>query len=512
MGYVPPPKDLKPGAIVWAYIRDSGGEAQEQSVKQQEAEIRAYCQQHGLILSRVFVDEARSGGSVAGREAFQEMMALSEDPTLCPQGILVWNFARFAREVRASWYYKAKLRWKGIVVHSLTDPIPPGHYGHLVEAVIDISNEEKRLQTSRDVKRALHALVREGYSCGGRPPRGYKAEKVVIGQKRNGQPRIVSRWVPDPNLWDLVKLAWKLRAEGKSYAEITKATKGRLYRSSASWASFFRNKTYLGIGKCGNEEIPDHHPAAVDLATWEKVQQINQNSRSWQNPRRHRSPSLLSGIAECAHCGAKMSYEGGKWPFYICGTKTRQGYKACPSRRINARKADQAILKQVLDYILTPKVLQQVLEAAYARLANPAQIEAQKQQIKRALAQVNRAIGNLLDLAEQFGAQSAAERLKAREIERARLLAELQRIEAQEQALQAPLPPEIAQTALTRWRESLLSATEGQDVLQARRLLQQFVTRIELDYGKARIWYTYPVDAILSGPVPDNHNESPWGH
>ncbi len=512
MAYTPPPADLKPGAVVWAYIRDSGGEAQEQSVKQQEDEIRAYCQQHGLILSRVFVDEARSGGSVTGRDAFLEMVALSDDPTFRPQGILVWNFARFARDVDASLYYKARLRIKGIVIHSLTDPIPPGRYGRLVETVIDISNEEKRLQTSRDVKRALHALARQGFSCGGTPPRGYKAEKVEIGRKRNGQPRIVSRWVPDPELWELVKLAWQLRAEGKSYAEITEATGGLIYRSTSSWASFFRNKSYLGIGKCGDEEIPNHHPAAVDWETWEKVQQNRQHWRSMQNPRRRRSPSLLAGLAECAHCGAKMSYEGGKWPCYICGKKTRQGYKACPSRRINARKADQAILQTVLDYILTPEVLQQVIEAARAKLADTAQVEARKQQLKKALAQVNRAIGNLLDLAEQFGAQSAAERLKAREAERARLLAGLKAIEAQEKVLQAPISAEYLQKAVERWKTGLLAASQAQDVLQARSLLQQFVTRIELDYGKARIRYTYPVDAILSNPVPGNHDENLWGH
>jgi hypothetical protein len=39
VNYIAPPSSLGPGSIVWAYLRDSGGDAQEQSVPQQRAEI-----------------------------------------------------------------------------------------------------------------------------------------------------------------------------------------------------------------------------------------------------------------------------------------------------------------------------------------------------------------------------------------------------------------------------------------------------------------------------------------
>ena len=159
-----------------------------------------------------------------------------------------------------------------MVVHSLTDPIPDGHYGRLIEGLIDFTNEEKRRQTSRDVKRSLAALVKQGYSAGGFPPRGYKTEKHIIGRKRDNTPRTVSKWIPDPELWDFVKLAWKMRAEGSSYSEITKATKGKLYKTKNSWPTFFDNKTYLGIGKCGELEVPDHHEAVVSQEIWDAVQ------------------------------------------------------------------------------------------------------------------------------------------------------------------------------------------------------------------------------------------------
>ncbi|MFT3892985.1 MAG: hypothetical protein QM730_15245 [Anaerolineales bacterium] len=48
--YAHPPRGLSASARVWAYLRDSGGPSQEQSVDQQEQEIIAYCKRHSLVL------------------------------------------------------------------------------------------------------------------------------------------------------------------------------------------------------------------------------------------------------------------------------------------------------------------------------------------------------------------------------------------------------------------------------------------------------------------------------
>jgi hypothetical protein len=49
--YSPPPPGLPAGARVWAYLRDSGGPSQDQSVDQQEQEVIAYCKRHNLALA-----------------------------------------------------------------------------------------------------------------------------------------------------------------------------------------------------------------------------------------------------------------------------------------------------------------------------------------------------------------------------------------------------------------------------------------------------------------------------
>lgn len=180
MFLIAPPSTLPPHAIVDAYLRDSGGPTQERSTRQQETEIRRYCQEHNLRLRHIYTDEAKSGGSVAGRENFNRMLDACIREETRPQGLLLWNYARFARDLDDAIYYKALLKSKGIIVHSLTDPIPEGHYGRIVELFIDISNEEKRRQTSSDAKRGLRELVLRYKCVPGTPPRGFRRVPNIL--------------------------------------------------------------------------------------------------------------------------------------------------------------------------------------------------------------------------------------------------------------------------------------------------------------------------------------------
>lgn len=509
--YLPPPAELPAGSLVWGYLRDSGGDGQEQSVPQQRAEIEAYCQRWGLVLVMVFADVAKSGGSVVGREQFNDMVDLTTDAELRPKGLLLWNFARFARDLDDSSYYKATIRRRGMVVHSLTDPIPDGQWGRVVELIIDVSNEEKRRQTSRDVKRALAAMVRQGFAPGGTPPRGYIAEQVIIGHKRDGRPRKVSRWVEDPKLWELVKLAWRMRAEGKTYGEIQRATGGRIYKARNCWPTFFRNRSYLGCIKAGGVEIADHHPAAVDQATWDAVQEIREAYPTYKRtghphaPRRVGAPSLLSGFAVCIECGSAMCYgvansgpkKNYKWPYYICGRKNRHGAATCPSRRVAARAAERAILEAVASQVLTEEYAAALMEEIRVQLADSAALDREIEHTALKLAECNKAIANLLELAETFGARSAGDKLMQREAERLKLEADSRELQAKRAAAELDVTPAAMAMALAAWRGELAGGGEApEDVRSRRHSLSRFVAKIELGYNVARVWYTYPFDSF----------------
>jgi DNA invertase Pin-like site-specific DNA recombinase len=499
-------------------LRDSGGESQEQSTSQQKREIEAYCQRYGLMLVRVFEDAARSGGSTKARAAFLEMIDASTQPENRPQGLLVWNYARFARDMDDSAFYRAVIRKNKMVIHSLTDPIPPGEFSRVIETLIDYANEEKRRQTSRDVKRGLMDRTRAGYAPGGPPPRGYKAVKEEIGLRRNGQPRNGTKWEPDPELAPLVTLAFKMRAEGKSLPEIMEATQGRLYKSKNCFSTFFRNKSYLGIGHCGDLEIENHHPALVDRETWQAVRKVQEQARrnvqgNLIHPKRVNNPSLLSGLAVCIHCGTPIirdSTGGTKWKAYLCGKKrNRSNYHACEGRQIGMAKADEAVLNAVLTRILTPDFVTDLLDELRAQISDTTQIDRQEQEKRQSLATCEKAIDRLLSAIEETESPSAKARLKERENERTQLQLALSALEARRAAAQLTISPEALALVLSVWSGEIEEARQAEDIRNLQSLLRRFVTKVELGYNMAKIWYTYPIDAFAVTRLTGNSSSGP---
>lgn len=509
----PKPSTLLPGAIVWAYTRDSGGERQEQSVAQQERAIGEYCKARSFILARTFADVAKSGGSVKSRNQFLAMIDATAEEAERPAGILVYNFARFSRDVDQADYYKATLRMRGILIHSLTDPIPEGYYSGVIEKLIDQGNEETRRQNSIAVKRAMHELIKNGYMPG-TPPRGYIRQQEPISKYRDGKPREVSRWIPDPKLFDLVQLAWKMRAQGKSYKEITKATEGKIYLSVGCWASCFANRSYLGEARWGDLTVENHHAAAIDLATWNAVQALKKARPSGlRHPMRIAYPSPIGGLAFCLHCGSALTfhtteYKKYPWAYYYCGKQERtKGIRVCEAKRIGAKKVNALVLDVVLNKVLTKKYFDDLLHETKKQYGNTEILEQAIEDRRHDLNTIERAINNLYELVESFGAsETLKQRIAQKEIEQATVKADLAGHEARRDALAIEITPEALALVFQNWRDQITEANNTNDIATVRSLLSMFVEKIEMSYRNVIIHYTYPVLALTrltpSGAFP----------
>lgn len=211
------PSPFAPGSSVTAYLRDSGGDDQDLSIDQQEAAVRAWCADNGLILAQIFRDEHISGSSTDNRPGFDALMRhfRSKDP-IPEVGLIIWKFSRFARNLNDAQFYKADLRRRGFTIHSMQDNIPTGLDGHFFEAAIDWMNARFLKDLSEDVRRGLHHNVKQFGAVPGVPPRGFKRELITVGARLDGRPHQVSRWVPDPEWWQRCRTAWELRAGGAS--------------------------------------------------------------------------------------------------------------------------------------------------------------------------------------------------------------------------------------------------------------------------------------------------------
>lgn len=505
---------LPPGSLVWAYLRVSGDEQADRGVPiaGQRQKAQDYANAHQLVITRWFVDEAKSGGSTARRDQFNEMIDLSRTKPPPVHGVLVWDLKRFARNLLDSQFHKADLRRRGYTLVFLSDDIPESDFAPVYETILEWKAEKDRADIAKDAQRGLQTIARLGYAPGGFPPRGYLAE--VLEVEIEGKKRQVRRWVPDPDTWGAARRAWEMRAAGASLEDIFTAT--RLFANQDVFTTFFRNRTYLGVRKCGDILIENAHPALITPDLWEAVQQRRhphgplRRGLTWEDdhPRRTSSSFLLSGLLYCEHCGAAMSggrctprapasdgYLRREWRFYICSRKTRESLRSCPSSRIKAETIEQSVIQTLLREVITPDRLQQIQDETNASLSGRRdELVTRQKQLQRELSSQEQKIARLVDAVEASDSQSVRSRLKERELERDHLRAELQ--SASDHLRQSRI--HLSHAALEQLVQEMHTVLTSDDVAAARQLLRVFVVRITVSPHRGVLYYTPP---FLPGPT-----------
>jgi len=360
----PPPSTLPPGSTVWAYLRDSGGPTQDRSVEQQRDEIIRYCQKYGLVLLRPpFEDVHKTGTTTKNRNEFDYMMSLSASKPLRPDGLIIWNHARFSRGgPYDAQLYKSTLRSRGIIIHSLTDRIPEGDFGPIIETFIHIANKQKKDEAAMGAWRGLRHIVKQG-AVPGVPPLGFKRIPLTI-TSAEGIERKAHRWQPDPAYKHRINKAFKLKAAHQSLAQIHAAT--QLYSSINSYVGMFTNPIYIGILHYGELIVENYCAPTVPRKLWDAVQEITSAAAehkhmhsSTKHPRRIKSVYLLSGILRCARCGGMLNGMSSPQPHgqpyrrYNCATAKIK--KTCAIKPIPAKLAEQIVLDSVHKFLQNPQ-------------------------------------------------------------------------------------------------------------------------------------------------------------
>ena len=81
-------------------------------------------------------------------------------------------------------------------------------------------------------------------------------------------------------------------------------------------------------------------------------------------------PTLLTGLIHCAKCGGAMTIrtgKGGRYRYYTCSTKARQGPTACSGMTVPMEKLDALVAKHLEERLLDPARLEEVLAAVLDR-------------------------------------------------------------------------------------------------------------------------------------------------
>lgn len=298
------------------YIRVSTDDQVEYSPDAQLRMAREYAKKNNMIIPKeyIFQDDGISGKKSKNRPAFQQMLAMAKSEEHPFDVILVWKFSRFARNQEESIVYKNLLKKSNVEVISVSEPIPDGFIGELVQRIFEWMDEYYSINLSGEVLRGMTQRAMTG-KYNSSPPLGYKMQ--------NGIPEIV------PEQAEIVKLIFELYVNRQmGFYDIARHLNSLGYKTkrggtfqNRTVAYIIRNEFY--IGKIIWNRINHETRIEKDSSEWivregdyetfiskELFEAAQERDRHTKRPKKARPTSTykhwLSGIIVCSNCGQRL--------------------------------------------------------------------------------------------------------------------------------------------------------------------------------------------------------------
>jgi len=360
------------------YVRMSS-DKQEASPAQQRAEITKYAERDGYRLLRWYEDDGISGWKDT-REAFQRMIDDAEQRNDF-RAVVVWDQNRFSRfpPVEACYYWhrldkanvhlasvnQGRIEWNSIA-------------GFLTASIRQHADSEHRHKLSADVRRGKRARAERG-DWQGKIPFGY----IVVDRRLQ---------LGDPLQVEIIRRIFREYIEGRSLASIAhrlnaeglQAINGGRYWIPHSIREKLKNPAYVGTFRWNDIEIPNNHPAIIDVADFATVQRLLGERQTVTTPKRDGGDFLFTSLLRCGKCESAMhGYANGPRLYYWCQGHKTKGSAFCD---LNAVKQNE-LLGYVVDTIeahwMNPATVKAIRDELHSIVAeehpkvSPKQIEGQ---------------------------------------------------------------------------------------------------------------------------------------
>ena len=397
---------FKQGDKVVGYCRYSGGEEQglkNTSTDEQEAAIRIFCEQNGIVLVKVYADPFVSGRSTKGREHYLEMMSdLLHDKKHRSGiiGIIAWDFERMNRNVDQAQLDAAQLRMAGYKIYSLQQPVMDnGPFARVMEAMYFASAQNQSDMISADVRRALQNNFQK-YKAIPRSciPDGWIAVPVDMGFFSNGKPRTGYKAEPDPDLAPRIRDAIEQRLHGATLEEMRIVIGGVFISKTREMVRRLMLKPLLyGSFTYGGTTMNDYCEPIISKETYDNLQVYNDFApREHQKPQGHFSKNrpLLSDLLYCGVCGKKAFLDrrrakGRLYETYYCNDK-HVGFRREILDKLVIEKGIELLSEE--NYKRTVKSIEKALETPFPSNLDKLSTEKEIAKIDQKISRISRAI------------------------------------------------------------------------------------------------------------------------
>ncbi len=400
-------------AIIYARVSTSRQADEGISIESQIEQAEKKAAELGVTVLRVFRDDGISGRT-SNRPAFQSAItfcaAYDVDYFLC------WNTSRFARnKIDAASHKKllesggTKVIYVSVNIDSETDE------GWFSESIFEIMDEHYSRQVSRDTRRSMLKNARDGYWNGGHVPFGY--EVVPDGKRRRLQ------IVEHEAVIVLEMFTRYLAGEGCKIIAMGLNERGITYRGKA-WSknqinSMLKNPVYAGFVVFNRQDTHKRDKPESEWIMTKSHEPIvsEEDSARVRELFRYRSPDgdggsphsqfVFTGILRCGECGAAMQTETATgraklYHYYNC-SRAQKG-AGCRNRRISAAEFDGWMVDNVLEKVLTPARMREVMKEIN-ELTSSWQDEhlRRREAVLREIKEVNKRRNNLYGILELHG-------------------------------------------------------------------------------------------------------------
>ena len=379
------------GARAALYLRVSTARQAEHdvSIPDQKRQGEAYCQSRGYQLVETFIEP----GASATNDRRPEFQRLIEAGTSKPAPfdiVVVHSFSRFFRDHFELEFYVRKLAKNGVKLVSITQEMGDDPMHVMMRQIMALFDEYQSKENAKHVMRALKENARQGFWNGSLPPIGYR---TVAAEQRGAKTK--KKLEIDPLHADTVRLIYRLALEGDGTTGqmgvkniVSYLNSRRIFtRDGGRWGigqvhRILTRRTYMGEHEFNkrsktkelkpvSEVVVVPVPPIIDRETFDAVQKLLKARNPKVTPARVISgPTLITGLIHCAKCGGAMTIrtgKGGRYRYYTCSTKARQGPTACEGMAVPMEKLDDLVVDHLENRLLQPERLETVLTAVLDR-------------------------------------------------------------------------------------------------------------------------------------------------
>ena len=359
------------------------------SIPDQRKQGETYCASRGYQLVETFV-EAGASATNDRRPEFQRMIEAGTSKPAPFDVVVVHSFSRFFRDHFELEFYVRKLAKNGVKLVSITQEMGDDPMHVMMRQIMALFDEYQSKENAKHVLRALKENARQGFWNGSLPPIGYR---VVDAEQRGA--KMKKKLEIDPLHADTVRMIFRLALEGDGAsgpmgvkAIVSHLNRNRMFtRNGGRWGigqlhRVLTRRTYMGEHQFNKrtkakelkpveEIVTVDVPPLIDAETFEAIQQrLQANNPKVTPPRVVSGPNLLTGICYCGNCGGAMTLRTGKngrYRYYACSIRARQGDTGCKGRAIPMDKLDRMVVGHIEERLLDPERIEDVLASLLDR-------------------------------------------------------------------------------------------------------------------------------------------------